>query len=346
MLKSISICLFVIVVFSCNNKPKGPDVSQIKADLKLERFEDDFFAIDSNNIMPGLNALQLKYPVFAPLFINNILGAGSDSNGVNTALIKSFLHLSDSIYLFARDKYKNFDGIKKELEQAFRYVKYYHPTYALPAITTLIGPPDVMAQQDNGEQSPVFIGPDRIGISLQFYLGKNYPMYQDDYFIRNVAPQYRSRRFEKEYITADVMKMVIDDIYPDKSKGKGLIEQMIEKGKQWYMLNLLLPEAADSVKTGYTNAQVNWCRENEGQIWNQLIRTEKLDGIDPETLQTYIGESPFTITMPEQSPGNIGPWIGLQIINKYVSKNSKLTPQQVMNTPARTILDEAKYKPK
>lgn len=339
--------LFLPVIACKNKKSQGPDISHIKVELKTERFETDFFAIDSNNIRPGLDAVNLKYPTFTPLFINTILGAGdSTGRGVNEALVRRFLHLSDSIYLVSKKELGDFEKPKADLQLAFRHLKYYHPDIPVPVITTFIGPPDAMAQQSNGEPSPVFIGPDRIGISLQFYLGKDYPMYLDDYFIRNVAPLYRSRRFSKEYIAADVMKLVIDDIYPDKSKGRGLVEQMIEKGKHWYMLNRLMPDAPDSVKTGYTKAQLDWCAANEGLIWKQVTTEKDIYTIDPETLQTYIGESPYTITMPVQSPGNIGPWIGLQIINKYSSKNPGISLQQLMLTPARNILDEAKYKPK
>ena len=38
-----------------------------------------------------------------------------------------------------------------------------------------------------------------------------------------------------------------------------LIEQMIEKGKQWWLMDKFLPETADSVKTGYTQKQLEWC---------------------------------------------------------------------------------------
>ena len=47
--------LVVFVVWSCNNKGSGPDVSGIKVDIKLERFEKSFFAIDTNNVEQGLN---------------------------------------------------------------------------------------------------------------------------------------------------------------------------------------------------------------------------------------------------------------------------------------------------
>jgi len=50
--------------------------------------------------------------------------------------------------------------------------------------------------------------------------------------------------------------------------------------------------------------------------------------------------------MPDVSPGNIGQWVGWQIIQKYVAKNPSVTPEQLMRTKAKDIFDETKYKPK
>lgn len=116
------------------------------------------------------------------------------------------------------------------------------------------------------------LGPDFLGISLQFYLGNQFSVYNDPFFIENVAPGYRSRRFSKEYIIGDAMQLVVNDIFPDKSGSKPLIEQMVEKGKRWYLLDKFLPSAADSVKTGYTQQQLDWCTENEGLIWSYIVK--------------------------------------------------------------------------
>jgi hypothetical protein len=162
-----------------------------------------------------------------------------------------------------------------------------------------------------------------------------------------VAPAYRSRRFSKEYVIGDVMKLITEDLFPDRSKGKPLVEQMIEKGKQWWMLDKFLPQTADSIKTGYTRQQLNWCKQNEGLMWSYLEKYEDLNTINPTTIQTYIGEAPFTQGFSQElSPGNIGQWIGWQIVKKFVDNNQPLKPEEVMKTDARKILEEAKYKPK
>jgi hypothetical protein len=64
-------------------------------------------------------------------------------------------------------------------------------------------------------------------------------------------------------------------------------------------------------------------------------------------IQTYIGEGPFTQGFSqEQSPGNIGQWIGWQIVKRFAEKNSSMKPEELMRTDAMKILEEAKYKPK
>ena len=247
--------------------------------------------------------------------------------------------------------YKDFSPVEKELQQAFKYVKYYFPSYKLPqTIMTVIGPMNTredLARMANGDYSPNFIGPDFIGISLQFYLGSNFSLYNTEYFINNVAPLYRSRRFSKEYIAADVMKLVTDDIFPDKSNTKPLVEQMIEKGKQWWLLDKLMPDTQDSIKTGYTQHQLDWCKANEGLIWSTIIKNENLYSLQPATIQTYIGEAPFTsVFSQEDSPGNIGAWIGWQMVKKFEEAKPDMKIDAIMQAPAKQILEEGKYKPK
>ena len=82
-------------------------------------------------------------------------------------------------------------------------------------------------------------------------------------------------------------------------------------------------------------------------FWSNLLKNEHLNSIDPVTIQNYLNEGPFTHGFSqESSPGNLGQWIGRQIVKKFAEKNSDLTPQAIMRTNARKILEEAKYKPR
>jgi hypothetical protein len=342
-MKKTCLIFIIVVLTACKTKYDSPDVSAIKVDIRIERFDKAFFAIDSNNIIQGINKLNQQYPLLTTIFLQNILGLDS---ATEIPGVKKFIQLNKSINDTAAIVFKNTDWLKKDFQKAFQFVMYYFPSYKVPVITTVVGPIDALAQTSSG-YTPDFLGPDFLGISLQFYLGKDFSVYKDGFFIENVAPEYRSRRFSKEYIISDAMQLIVDDIAPDQSGGKSLIEQMIEKGKQWYLLDKFLPTAEDSVKTGFTQLQLDWCIANEGLIWSYIVKNEDLHSLNPTVIQTYIGEGPFTQGLSQEySPGNIGQWIGWQIVKKFVLKNPGMKPLEIMKTPAVTILDQAKYKPK
>ena len=344
-MKIIAFCLLLASFVACNNKSETPDVSTVAVNLATKRFDEQFFQIDTLKLDQSLSIVQQQYPTFLGLFLENIVGVD------NQQAIKTFYALYKPVFDSAQRIYKDFSPVEKELQQAFKYVKYYFPSYKLPqTIMTVIGPMNTredLARMANGDYSPNFIGPDFIGISLQFYLGSNFSLYNTEYFINNVAPLYRSRRFSKEYIAADVMKLVTDDIFPDKSNTKPLVEQMIEKGKQWWLLDKLMPDTPDSIKTGYTQHQLDWCKANEGLIWSTIIKNENLYSLQPATIQTYIGEAPFTsVFSQEDSPGNIGAWIGWQMMKKFEEAKPDMKIEAIMLAPAKQILEEGKYKPK
>ena len=93
MKKTAFILLLTISLFSCK---KGiPNVSDIKVEIQLKRFDRDFFALDTNNVWPGLTELNKKYPSITGIFLQNILGLDSSSAVYG---IKNFVRLSKNLY--------------------------------------------------------------------------------------------------------------------------------------------------------------------------------------------------------------------------------------------------------
>jgi hypothetical protein len=335
--------VFLIIFSACGDRAGGPDISGIQAEVKFRRFDQALSAIDSSRAESGWQQLQQEYPQLGPLFIYQILGLDSSSAVPG---LRRFLHLSNNLLDTVRQVFSDTRDLEKQFSTAFRYLKYYFPQYPLPEVVTLVGPVDALAESDQGP-TPNFLRPGLLGISLQFYLGSRFSVYQDPYFIQQVAPQWRSRRFSREYIIADAMPLIINDLFPDNSAGKPLAEQMVEKGKRWWLLEQLLPEVPDSVRTGYTQSQLDWCRENEGLIWAAIIRNNELSSLNPATIQNYIGEGPFTQGFSQElSPGNLGAWIGWQIVRKFMKNNRQLKPEELMQYDSRQLLEAAKYRPK
>jgi hypothetical protein len=336
-MKKIGLILLPVFFFSaCSNNKNIPDVSGIKVEVPVERFDRNFFAIDTNDIANGLRKVQQQHPDFYPDFMRELLGV-SGSDTITVSVTREFLRGYLPVYKELQEKYKNAEWLQKDLEKAFQFVKYYFPGYKTGKAIIFLGPFDApgTALTKTG-----------LAIGLQQYAGKDFPVYQSSEG-QMLFPAYISRRFEPQYIIPNCMKAVVVDLFPDKSGGKGLIEQMIEKGKQWWLVDKFLPETADSNKTGYTQNQLAFCKKNEGLIWQSIINDEKdLYTTEPAAVQTYIGDAPFTQTMGENSPGNIGSWIGWQIVKRFAEKNSSMKVEEIMKTDPKTIFDEAKYKPK
>jgi hypothetical protein len=343
------VILFMISLASCNNATKGPDVSGIPINIELKRFDRDFFSIDSNQTKQGLQQLAAGYPNFLPLFAGNVLGLGpiTDTNQLIFDGTRRFLHLNKQVFDTAQIVFNNTNELEREIKKGFQHVKYYFPSYKTPStIYTVIGPMDALAPMSNGEPTPNFMGEDFIAISLQFYLGKDYSIYNDPGYASSIVPQFRSRRFSKQYIVPDVFSLVIDDLFADSSNRQALIERFVEKGKRLYLLQQLLPNLNDTLLIGYTGKQLRWCSENERDIYNFFIQQNLLFEIDPALIKNYISEAPSTQGMPDESPGNIGAYLGWQIVKAYVNKKKTSSTQELMKTQNREIFNQSSYKPR
>ncbi|MCX8019365.1 MAG: hypothetical protein N2747_02590 [Chitinophagaceae bacterium] len=339
------ISLFYLVLYivslsfpSCKSRKDVPDVSNIKISVRLIRFDKSFFSLDTQNLRTSLISLRSAHPEFYDDYMKNILGVtGSTEDSATLQTVKIFLRDYRPVFDSLMLRYRNTEWLQKDLTGAFRYLKYYFPDYPVGNIFLYVGPftaPGIAVTHKG------------LAIGLQQFAGSSFSLYQEPWFVE-LYPQYISRRFSPEYITAGCMKAVIEDLFPDQSAGKPLIEQMIEKGKRWWLLDKLMPYAHDSVKTGFTQLQLTWCARNEGLIWADIVRTTDLNSIEPSVVKNYIGEAPFTVGLNQDySPGNIGQWIGRQIVRKYAEKHPGLTVSELMNVPPRKILEEAKYKPR
>ncbi|MEP6746402.1 MAG: hypothetical protein ABJB86_01680 [Bacteroidota bacterium] len=336
MNRLILILLAFSVLSSCGNN-HIPDVSGIKVDAAIGRFDKDFFSADTNHIIQSLDAVGKKYPYFFTDFVRNIvIGGTTDTLHDLPVIIKTYINHSRPLFDSVQKKFSSLDNIGAQLQKGFQYIKFYYPDYKLPKLVTysgLIGDPSVALTKD------------AMAIGLQMYLGKYFSAYNTPEAI-DKFPQYISRRFEPEYIPVNCLQNIALDIYPEKPQGQTLMEQIIEKGKQWYMIDKFLPAGADTLKTGFTQSQIDWCKNNEGLVWNYIIQNNDIFTTEPTVIQNFIGEAPKTDGMPDASPGNIGQWIGWQIVKKFADKNSSLSLPQVLQTDAKKIFEESKYKPK
>jgi hypothetical protein len=318
---------------SCQTRTKTPDVSGIKLTLETVRFEKALFAVDTLHMDQSLQGLYTKYPGFTQDFLFNILGSSPDSAKKD---LPAFMASYSDMYKAATEKFADFSAIEQEIKRGLQFVHYYFPNYKLPTkLISFIGPLNSYGN---------IITTDALAVGLQLYMGKDYPIYLSEAG-QQLYPGFISRKFEPAYIPVNCMKNIIDDMYPNSSMGRPLVEQMVESGKRLYVLDHLVPHLPDTLKTGYTAQQLKDCYENEQTIWSFFVQSDLLFSTDPNMARDYLNDAPNTEALGKQSPGNIGQFIGTQIVAKWMAKTKDISLDELMRTPAKKIFDEAKYKP-
>lgn len=329
ILLSIGLCC-------CHNKDT-PDVSSIKIDLKTERFEKDFFTIDSNHLAAQYPKLLQHYSSFAENFLTTILNAdprwGRDTL---QSYLQGFSASYRPVYDTAEKMFSDFSVYEKQIKTGLQYVKYYFPSYPIPSkIITYIGPLDGYGD---------ILDKDAIIVGLHHHLGKNFSLYKTIWF-QETYPDYISNRFELTYIPVNAMKNIVNDMYPQKQEDKTLVLQMVEAGKKLFLLQKLLPETPENMIIGYTEKQMKESYDHETEIWDLFVQNNFLQTIDNNIIKNYIGESPKTQELGDASPGNIGAFAGWQVVKKYMKKNAGTSPEQLMKMNDEIIFQQAKYKP-
>jgi hypothetical protein len=326
-----------LFLFSCNNGDKIPDVSNIKINLTTDRFEKNLFDTTTTSLVSYLKQLQNGNTEFTSIYLRKILGADPQWPADTTAAyVNSFIKAFRTVYNDTEKKISNFSVYENEIRHALQLVKYYFPSYKVPEkIITYIGPPDGVGAA---------ISNDGLLVGLHNYLGKDYPLYKTG-MVNQFYPEYISQRFEPEYISINCLKIIVTDIYPEKNTDQPLINQMVEKGKQLYLLSKFLPTTDEYKLIGYKQNQLKDCYDHEAVIWDLFIKNSFLQTTDKNIIKNYVDEGPKTEELGEGSPGNIGSFTGWQIVKKYMQKNAATTLQQLTDLDDETIFQAAKYKP-
>ncbi len=332
--------LLSIHACECGKGKDIPDVSKVAATVEIKRFEQDLFSLDTVNFGQGLQQLEANYPEFSNLFFGQILGSRDSTIAPNghVEYVKGFVaHPAlQKLYDTCMVVFPNTDWLEKDFRQAFQFFKYYFPNEPLSG--------EVVTYISEYTVGGFLYGDNSIGVGLDFYLGANYP-YQVYNPMNPNFSQYLVRTFNKDHIVSKSMKLLVEDKMGNPS-GNRLIDHMIHHGKELYILDHLLPYTADSVKLEFTQQQVDWCRDNEANIWAYFLSENLLYSTDWSSFRKYVEYSPNSPGMPDGAPGRTANWLGWQIVNAYMRKQPNTSLEELISIrEAQTIMDKSKYKP-
>ena len=108
-----------------------------------------------------------------------------------------------------------------------------------------------------------------------------------------------------------------------------------------------MPFHTDGQKITYSQDQLVWARANEEPMWRHFIENELLYSTDIKLSQRFLDPAPFSkfgLELDNESPGQLGRYLGWQIVRSFMNKN-EVSLQQLMNLSAEDIFKKSNYKP-
>ena len=318
----------------CGNKhqyiPKDIDAIEVE----IVRFDNAQLAVRPDSVKQDIEQLYANYELFMPIFVEGILGIPTEDTAYLCEMYAQFL--TDTVMGFAQtnttaqELFTNVDSLQEALNTGFSRLHFLYPEWEIPTLYLFV----------SGFNSSVMYYENIMGVGVDMYLGSDYPYYNQ------VVYDYQKQTMRKACVAGDVLSMYLAYNIPYNSKYNRLLEQMIFRGKQLFLLAQLLPNEPVWEVIGYSKEQWDWCEQYEQAIWNRIMQKRDLFKTESNVMSSYMNDGPFTAEVTQDSPGRLGVWVGWRIVDSYMRNNKDVTLRELMNeNDAQKILEQSYYKP-
>lgn len=322
-----------LIIFSfsgCINKNhKYPESEIAKVpveDFIIHRYDSALFSLDINDFENQIKTLVPEFGFFL-----------TDLNPNSAA----FLDLQDFVndpVIFNTSKavqktFPELDELKDQLKSTFQHLKYHFPSIKIPAVYTYVSGYDA--------ETPIIFADSILIIGLDNYLGANYPFYP-----RLNFPKYRIARMSREYMVRDCADQIAEFMLRETKTENRFIDRMIFEGKKMYFIDLMIPKTDDTIKTGYTLSQLEWCHEYEKNIWAFIIDSKLMYDTDQKKFMKLFNDGPYSNDFGPESAPRMGVYMGWKIVEKFMDKNPEYNLADLLkDTDSQKILTLSKYRP-
>ena len=246
----------MLTCLGCEWHLKSNEETSDNGSLTIERYD----RIESLYLTTGDYAALLQmnktYPIQTRTLIEEVLRLGkvNDPN-INAKFLNFF---SDStLQCLISDVQKQFDDIEDishDLSRAFLRLKKEIPSLEMPQVYTQIG---------SFDQS-IIVGNRTLGISLDKYLGADYPFYMEHYTERQRSMMTRAM------IIPDCLGFYILSLYPMASQDMSQEDKDMHMGKiQWVVNKVIDKQVFDNHRVASVDS---FMKRNKNVSVEQLLR--------------------------------------------------------------------------
>lgn len=318
-MRYILIIILSLFALSACRDDRQEDFFLSENGIKIHRYDRLQFEASALNSFTSLQKMNTNYPHATKLLIEDVLALGSvDDEKINDRLCAYYSDTSlVNLMLDVEDKYKDLSSFEKELTKGFVFLKKRIPSIPIP----------VVYSQISALNQSIVVADSLIGISLDKYMGEEYPMYKRYYY------DYQRRTMNPERIVPDCISFYLLSLYPFpwERDHRTLLDVIMYRGKIAWITEKALGSGELGAKLlGYNKQQLTWCSNNRKQFIEWVGKSNHLESTDPMIIRSYVQSMPNPF-LKDEVPPMIGVWLGMQYIDVYMKSNPDVTYEELLN---------------
>lgn len=325
------LAILIGMLFASCGISTGKVTEQKEEGISVLRYDKLLSEYVRSNSFSAMQKLNMDYRQPTKILIENVLSIGTVKDDTISQRLQKFYSDTTLIRLLndVEAKYPNLDEVEKGLMKGFRRLKKEIPDTKIPFIYS----------QVSAFNESIVLVDTLLGISLDKYMGEDYPLYRRFYY------DYQCRSMRPERIVPDCFTFYLLSRYPmNYHEGTCLVDLMMHSGKVNYVVQKLLGFDDIGEVMGYSEEENVWCKENEKAIWDYICSNDHLYARDPMIIRYYMKPAPAVDMLGEQVPALIGTWVGTRIIAAYMKKHKNLKIKDLMElTDYHEMYNESDY---
>jgi len=252
------LALLMLVCVGCEWRLKSVEESAERG-VSVERYDRVQSLYLTTGDYAALQQMNITYPQQTRTLIEDILQIGKVNDPeINTKFLNFYQDTTLQMLIAeAEQQYASMDDINQQLTESFTRLKEMLPAIELPTVYAQIGSLD---------QSIVVAG-GLLGISLDKYLGINYPLYlREDYGYTEAQRKMMTRR----YIVPDCIGFYLLSLYPmPQEQQLSQVDRDLFMGKIQWVVNQALDQQV--FNTVYVRTIDNYMRHHKNMTVEQLL---------------------------------------------------------------------------
>ncbi len=259
-MRKIYYLVFVIMLgcISCEWQFKMSD--KVDETVAVDRYDRIQTLYLTTGDFSALQQMNTVFPMQTRTLIEDVLHIGKVNDPeINKTFLRFYQDTTLQVLIAeTQQQYASMEDINDQLTHAFRYLRKHIPNLDMP---------EVYAQIGSLDQS-VIVGNNTIGICLDKYLGKDFPLYR--------KPEYgyseeQLQMMDRMYIVPDCVGFYLLSLYPMPfDSGVTQQERDIYIGKIQWVVNEAMGKKVFATK--YTDMVDRYMKRNKNATVDQLLR--------------------------------------------------------------------------